>query len=305
MSINVGGPRSAAGLLAAALEPIAGQVHFSPECHAEYVTLGFPPSPGTVGATQLPDRTSYLTSRGSALGQVPGEVVAAAFAVFNPDEVVPAINRGWTITDAATIRDARTRGAVAQLRRILGGSPAKVDWAGDLLVRAMAPLRLEGRPLFAGRRSVPLPSDPLARLWQAADTLREYRGDSHTLVWAGAGLDPIEIGLLSDVFWGLAPGAHTGGRGWTADQLAASADRLRERGLLTGDNELSQAGFELRAGIEADTDRHLQPALAVIGDSLDGLVNLLRPWGDRVKAAGGYLTPEVRFTWATTEQPRQ
>ena len=98
--VGAGGDRSAARLLAGAIEPVAGQVHFSPECHAEYVALGFEPSPGRVGLTEMPDRTAYLTSRGSALGQVPGEVVAAAFAVFNPAQVVAAVARGWALTDA-------------------------------------------------------------------------------------------------------------------------------------------------------------------------------------------------------------
>jgi len=74
-----------------ALEPVAGQVYFSPECHAAYAVLGFSPSPGTLGGgVQLPDGPAYFTSRGSVMGQVPGQVVAAAFAVFNPDAVVPS-----------------------------------------------------------------------------------------------------------------------------------------------------------------------------------------------------------------------
>ena len=32
--------------LGGALEPVIGQVYFSPECHANYVALGFQPSPG-------------------------------------------------------------------------------------------------------------------------------------------------------------------------------------------------------------------------------------------------------------------
>ena len=48
----------------------------------------------------------HTSSRGSALGQVPGELVAAAFAVFNPAVVVPAVAHGWALTDAATIATA-------------------------------------------------------------------------------------------------------------------------------------------------------------------------------------------------------
>ena len=65
--------------LAAAIEPVAGQAQFSPECHANYEALGFAPSPGMVGRTALPDKGGFFNSRGAVLGDVPAEVVAAVF----------------------------------------------------------------------------------------------------------------------------------------------------------------------------------------------------------------------------------
>ena len=35
--------------LAALIEPVVGQVYFSPECHEAYAALGFSPSPGEGG----------------------------------------------------------------------------------------------------------------------------------------------------------------------------------------------------------------------------------------------------------------
>jgi hypothetical protein len=288
--------RAAARVLAAAIEPVAGQVHFSPECHAEYVTLGFDPSPGMAGRTAIPDRAAYLTSRGSVMGQVHGSVIAAAFAVFNPAEVVPAVERGWTLTDAATICAARRRGAVAQLRRVLGEAPPGLARAGELTARALEPLAVQGRSLFAGQRAAPLPDEPLERLWRMADAVREYRGDSHTLTWVGAGLGPVEIGMLSDLYWRTPLRGHTGGRGWTAEQMDEAVDRLQQRGLVAGD-ALTPAGFELRDGIEAATDAHMAPAIVALGDDLDELATILTPWGDRLRESGAYLSPAVRFTW--------
>src|SRR5580693_3707271 len=101
------GPRTRR--LAMALEPVAGQVYFSPECHQAYQALGFSPSPLSIGnGVALPDGPAYFTSRGSVMGQVPGQVVAAAFAVFNPEAVVPAVTFGWSKVDAVTICAART-----------------------------------------------------------------------------------------------------------------------------------------------------------------------------------------------------
>ena len=70
--------------LAAVIEPFAAQVYFAPECHAGYVDLGFSPSPAERNGVALPDGSAYFCSRGSLLGQVPGDLVASTFAVFNP-----------------------------------------------------------------------------------------------------------------------------------------------------------------------------------------------------------------------------
>jgi hypothetical protein len=288
-------PAPAARRLAGALEPVAGSAQFAPECHAGYVALGFDPSPGEVGRTAVPDRAAYFTSRGSVMGQVTGHVVAAAFAVFNPAEVVPLVDRGWAITDAATIWAARQDGAVAQLRRILGARPAGAARVADRLLAAIEPLPLAGRPLFAGQRSLEVPDEPMARLWRAADTLREFRGDSHTLAWASDGFDPVEIGLLSDLYWGLPPRSHVASRGWTGDDLDAGEERLRARGLLDAEG-LTAAGRAEREAIEARTDAAADRGLAVLGDDLDEVLAVLGPWGDAIRAAGGYLTSPVRFT---------
>lgn len=118
--MGAGESKAGARSLAGALEPFAGSVYFSPECHERYVALGFSPSAASRQGVALPDGSAYFTSRGSVMGQVPGQLVASAFAVFNPVAVVPVVTHGWTLVDAATICEARTEGAVAQLARILG-----------------------------------------------------------------------------------------------------------------------------------------------------------------------------------------
>ena len=91
------------------------------------------------------------------MGQVHGQVVAAAFAVFNPAVVVPAVAYGWTLTDATTIAAARDEGAIAQLCRILGNEPAGLHRAVQLLLRAVEPLHPAGKPLFSGLTSLAMP----------------------------------------------------------------------------------------------------------------------------------------------------
>ncbi len=282
--------------LGSVLEPVIGQVYFSPECHAAYAALGFDPSPGEAGGVALPDGPAYFTSRGSVMGQVPGEVVAAAFAVFNPDAVVPAVRLGWTRTDAATICAARTDGAVGQLVRLLGERPEGVERAVDLLARAAEPLGPEGRPLFAGLRSLGVPDEPLAAMWRLGDLLREYRGDSHTTAWVSAGFDATEIGLLTELYWGMPARSYSRTRAWTGEQFDAATDRLRSRGLVEtaaddapGGVALTDDGRAAREAVELRTDAQMRPALAALGDDLDELCAIMTPWGATVRAGGGYL----------------
>jgi Helix-turn-helix family len=275
--------------LGSVLEPVVGQVYFSPECHANYIALGFDSSPGDARGVALPDGPAYFTSRGSVMGQVPGEVVAAAFAVFNPDIVVPAVTLGWTRTDAATICAARTDGAVAQLRRILGDAPEGVVRVRAMLARAAEPLRPEGRPMFAGIRSLDVPDEPLAGMWRLGDLLREYRGDCHTAAWVTAGFDATEIGLLTELYWGLAPRTYARTRAWTEEQFDSATERLRGRGLLDAEGGLTQAGRAAREAVEVETDVQVRPAIDAIGDDIDELFAMMAPWGAAIRAAGGYL----------------
>jgi hypothetical protein len=274
--------------LAMAIEPVAGQVYFAPECHRNYEALGFGPSPFTsASGVQMPDGPAYFTSRGSVMGQVPGELVAAAFAVFNPGAVIPSVTRGWTLCDAPTICAARTEGATAQLVRVLGPEPTGLARATELLTRATADLRPEGRPLYAGLLSLGLPGHPVSDMWRLADLLREYRGDAHTAAWTSAGLTATEIGLLSELYWGLPMRTYVRTRAWSADQLDEAEQSLAHRGLIA-DGGFTTAGRELREAIEAATDRQCDVIERALGDDLGALIGLLQPWGQAVKDAGGY-----------------
>jgi hypothetical protein len=279
---------AAARRLGSILEPVVGQVYFSPECHANYAALGFDPSARWAGGVALPDGPAYFTSRGSVMGQVPGEVVAAAFAVFNPQIVVPCVQLGWSRTDATTIGAARDEGALAQLRRLLGDAPDGVDRAKELLARAVEPLRPEGRPLYAGLRSMPMPESALGAVWRMGDMLREYRGDSHTTAWVSAGFDATEIGLLTELYWGLPMRSYSRTRAWTDDQFDAAHGRLRVRGLVD-DMSFTEAGRAAREEIELHTDMQMSAAIVALGDDIDELFAIMAPWGASIRDGFGYL----------------
>jgi len=273
--------------LAAAIEPVTGQVYFSPECHRAYEALGFGPSPTEVAGVAMPDGPAYFCSRGSVLGQVPGEVIAAAFGVFNPEVVVPLVAMGWALVRASEICAARTEGAVAQLERVLGESPDGLARATELLQRANDPLRPEGRPLYAGLLGLGLPGDPIGDMWRLADRLREFRGDVHIAAWTAAGFDATEIGLLTELYWGLPMRTYVRTRAWSDTDLDEAEARLEARGLVA-DGGLTAAGRAAREQVEAVTDQLCRPIIEGLGDDFDELVALVASWSAEVTAAAGY-----------------
>ncbi len=279
--------RAASRALSGALEPVIGQVYFSPECHTNYAALGFAPSAKVLHGVAMPDGPAYFTSRGSLLGQVSGRLVASAFGVFNPDVVVASVAFGWTKTDAATIREARHDGALAQLRRLLGPEPDGTRIVATALARAVEACRPEGRPLFAGATSAPTPSDAMGRVFVYGDALREFRGDSHTAAWISAGLDAVEIGLMTERYWGLPFKSYVRTRAWTDDQLDEGLERLRLAGLID-ETSMTAAGHETRERIERATDDQTAPFMRALGDDAATVTSILGFWSAVVRSGHGY-----------------
>jgi hypothetical protein len=124
-------------------------------------------------------------------------------------------------------------------------------------------------------------------MWRLGDQLREYRGDSHTNAWTDAGLDATEIGLLTELYWGLPMRTYVRTRAWADDQLDAAESRLVDAGLVA-DGALTQAGRDRREEIERATDFQCRPMVEALGDDLEELVGILAGWSSQIRAAGGY-----------------
>jgi hypothetical protein len=124
---------------------------------------------------------------------------------------------------------------------------------------------------------------------RAADLLREHRGDSHVISWAVGGADAVEILLLTEQWWwGLPARAYTPTRGWTGTAMDAGFDRLKARRLMTGDEQLTDAGRAFREEIEVRTDELERPVVDALGDDLDELVKHLDAWSQAIIASGSY-----------------
>ncbi len=277
------------------LEPVAGSVYFAPETHRAFQDIGFgPPNPGFRGV-EAPNQEAYFVSRGACLGQVPGETITAAFGVFSPDVVIPAVERGWAIAGRDPVLAARLGGTSAFLERALTASPDQVARATELLLRGADAAGLAGRALFAGLRSLGMPGQPMGDLWRAADLVREHRGDCHIAAWTGAGLSGPEIMLLTELWWGLPRRSYALTRGWSTEEFDRADAALVDRGLVTAtgpDGSLTEAGTALRRRIEADTDAMEARVVTAIagptGEGVDELIGLLEPMAADIVGHAGY-----------------
>jgi peptidoglycan hydrolase-like protein with peptidoglycan-binding domain len=117
--------------------------------------------------------------------------------------VVAAVARGWEIADADSVVEARTRGAVAQLERILGVAPAGIERVVELLERAVAPLTVAGHPMFAGLLGLTMPARGLLDGEAVTSAGREVREavESATDEACASMTDALGADLIELVAW--------------------------------------------------------------------------------------------------------
>lgn len=262
------------------LEPICLVTYLADECNQEFAALGH--------------RTywdGYFASRAAPLGRVPAQVVHAAFYSFADGEAARHIPSAWdTIAPEASLA-ARERGSAKSLRRILGdelaGSPGLVR-AADLTTTAATSAPTAGRVMYAGMRALPVPADPVARLWHSATMLREHRCDGHIAALVGARIGGTEAHVLSALAMGIHPPESFGRvQHLPAERLASVMAGLRARGLVQDDGRFTAAGRETQQRIEALTDELAAPPYEVLSPAeLDELITALEPITRTLVAAG-------------------
>lgn len=252
------------------VEPIGMIPFFTDEPYAEICTLGF---------TSYWD--TYFAGRAAPLGaSAPAEVVHAVFYNFAPGEAARHVPKVWSTTTPEAAHAARDRGAVKALRRILGPIADSPDLAAtaDLLVRAATGPRPEGRPLYAALRALPVPTEPLHRLWHAATLLREHRGDGHVAALLTHGIGGLESHALHALSMPMPAERFGRIHHLPAAQVLSVLDGMRDRGLIGADGWLTDAGHACKQAVEDLTDTLAEPAYDVLDDGeLDRLVAGLQP----------------------------
>ncbi|MBM7083658.1 SCO6745 family protein [Micromonospora sp. WMMD734] len=248
------------------VEPLHAITYFHPRARAAYEAIGLR------GYWR-----GYFAGRTAPLGPVDAAPVTAAFFTFAPPMVSRALPAVWQLAAPEEALRARLTGAVQALAELTYELPeAHLAEAATLLEAAAVGADTAGRVLGAANAALPRGDYPLARLWQAATTLREHRGDGHVAALVAAGLDPIET-LAFRVAVNL-PEEYLLGRGWTGDEWARARARLVDRGWLTDEGAPTEAGRTGLRAVEDATDlAAARPWLALGPDGTQRLRELLVP----------------------------
>ena len=231
---------------------------------------------------------TYFAGRAAPLGLVPAEVVDALFYNFAPGEVARHIPKVWRTTTPDAAIAARQAGCVKALRRILGDQVDSPDFARTtaLLTKAATGAPIEGRPMYAALRAIPVPEEVVARLFHAASLLREHRGDGHIAALMVEGVAGLEAHVLFALDMGTPAEQFGRIHHLPAAQLAAVIDGMRDRGLIADDGGLSEAGSAVKARVEALTDDlAAKPYDYLVPDELDELMDALEPLATLLLAA--------------------
>ena len=261
------------------VEPVALVTYMADEPTDAVMALGLP----TVW-------DAYFAGRAAPLGRdAPAAVVHALFYNFADGEVARHIPHVWNVVTPEAANLARQQGSVTALRRILGdlAHAPGVARAADLLTKAGTSAPTEGRALYAAVRTLPLPTEPVARLWHGANLLREHRGDGHVAALLTAGIGGTEAHVLHALSEGTP--AQKFGRisHLPPARLAAVIEGMRTRGLVGADGWLTTAGRHTKERVEALTDELAAPAYDILdARELDRLVEDLEPIAAILVTAG-------------------
>ncbi len=258
-----------------AMEPLACQSIWSAEAAERYVKLG------------LDDWfAAYVWERTAALGDPPTAVAVMAMGVWNPELIGPLFEKAVAAISREDMVATRLTEPGKTVHRLIGDIDIEAAPVVAALRRGIEAAETTARPLFTGLTTEPWPQDVAAALVHACHLLREHRGDSHLAVCAQAGLEPVEMNMLTALYCGYQPLTYTATRGWSPQQMGEAFGRLLERRLVC-EAGFTGEGLRFRGELEAQTDAMQQSIIDAIGPDLDSLVKQIDTWSNALVAVGG------------------
>ena len=234
-------------------DAIGAAVYYSPLAQTSYEQLGLKAKWPSYGSINF-ESEGYFCGRCAVMETLDIKQISDALFIFPIDIVANALNSGWAKTSTKNVKEVRVTSASTQLNE---AAPKSLDplKCADFLISLVDLLDPNEFTLFKSLKDDPLPTEPFARLWRAADLMREYRSGSHLRISA-LELSPPELLILTFAARGSDPIGSLDGLGWSKDSTEDSISSLNKQGLLNN-TSITLSGKQLRSHIENQTDNSL------------------------------------------------
>ncbi|MEX1162891.1 MAG: hypothetical protein WEB03_04860 [Nitriliruptor sp.] len=220
----------------------------------------------------------YTAGRIAPMGPVGPEIATATFYGFAPSLMQAALPAAWEAASPQQVHAATVDAVGESLAPVLDGLDAQVARAAELARQVAMFHPIVGRTLAAARAGAPWPDASHLILFEAATRIRESRGDGHLAALVAAGIDGCESHLTVAGDGEKVRAVLQPRRGWTDAEWDAAVGRLRDRGLLDADGQLTERGRATRDRIETHTDALAAPPWRAFGPERTAqLLDALRP----------------------------
>jgi hypothetical protein len=213
-----------------------------------------------------------IVTRSAAMRTDNPAVVWSTFFNPNPAGINRLIPSTWEKTSFESVLAAQSDAFGPPLKAATASmEPGELAELAGLCraVTSTANDNCEGRPLFAGLASLPLPTEDHMMVWHAARLLREHRGDGHIAALVVEGLGRIDALVIHAAMMPMFGDGLRRSRRWSMDDWNTSIASLRKRGWLTDDETLTftDEGRARRQWIEDRTNDLAAVAFDPIGNA--------------------------------------
>ena len=234
---------------------LIGWIFWDPTAQAELEDLGVP---GGMG--------HYIAYRGAPLASAGTEAVVAAFYTIKRELVEFALNNAAPHANWLQIHNARDRAIRAGIKRLAPGIETPVGELAADLWHAVDSMPVSGRVLFAAHKQWPRSDVPFVSAWNALNTLREWRGDTHFGLLIAEEIGAVEAGLLHDAWMGYPKQWIPRSRGANDSEIEVALENLERRGFVT-DGIVNDAGVDFRQRLEHRTNELCIPVWKEVGEA--------------------------------------
>jgi hypothetical protein len=260
-----------------------------------------PTAKDNLAALGVPDGLGhYIVNRGAPLCPAGPEALFAAYYTIRREFVTFAWNHtAQHVSDWNDVTRARDAAVLSGLNRLAPEIIEPLGAFADALWRTVDELPASGRVLFAAHKSWARPKNSALSTWNALNTIREWRGDTHFGILVAEDVGIVEAGLLHDAWMGYPKEWIPRSRGADDESISAALENLAARGFITN-GIVNDEGVSYRQKLEDRTDELHQQAWKIFGEeNTRAFLSLLEPISERFvdeinQTAGDNWMPAAR-----------